>query len=677
MRKLARKLLLALLLLGAAGWLLLSFFDANQLKKPVLGWLNEHTELDIAIGRLEFNPLHPYKLLAEDVRLGDWFQAKQLYLELARLSPLAGHTRIAVLDVIDGQVRLDRATDLTLPDNLANITVDELNTKNLILAWDGWEAQGANLKLNGWQPRRNGDWRWWSDMTLSGQVRQLSHPWLEMSRISLEGRIHRRQLQIDNVRSRLFDGLFEASLSLDPTSRELTLNGPRFSHNKLQFSQAPALPEGWTLLLNRASLQDLSITSPWLTANGIDGSLRYLEWQPGALPEARGDWQADEAVLDWLRLDAHQGQLLSNRERLGLSLRGKAYQGNLEAELGWFPQQGRLDIDNLQLLDSKLEWLPDLHWPVPDVRIHKLNLSQTELLSADPALPLSLHGGQLFITDLAWSTEQWRPLSDQARLEGGWNELAYDSLISRRGSFSARLDDTRLLLDELRGEFLEGTVRLSGNLGLYPPHRARLQLEAERLALRRLSSWLRGERGFSGTLSMSATLAGEPKLPQSWEGNLALEGSDVFIERLGLDNWLKARLGEDYTRPRQVDPLLAALDLESSDAFIYKTELKGPVAQGQWQLDGSAVQSVRHLLAIRGKLDFAGGWQLDLGAINDQGCRELAIRLEESWAAPRLRLHQPALDDPCSPWYRGPVPYPAAGLPGRLTEAVRNLPQEP
>ncbi|PSJ45190.1 hypothetical protein C7H85_11015 [Zobellella endophytica] len=677
MKKLARYLLVLLLVLVAGGWLLLSLFDANQLKKPVLGWLNEHTELDLAIGKLEFNPLHPYTLLAEDVRLGDWFRARQLYLELEQLSPLAGQTRVAVLDIIDGYLHLDRNAELALPDNLANITVAELNTKNLTLAWDGWEAQGASLTLRDWQPRQDGDWQWWSDLRLDGQVRQLSHPWLEMSQISLEGRLSQRQLVLERVQSRLFGGLFDSGLTLDLPARELVLNAPRFSHNRLQFDRAPALAEGWTLLLNRARLEDLSLTSPWLTANGIDGNFRYVEWQGQGLPEARGEWQAEEAVMDWLRLDAHQAQLTGSRERLGLALRGKAYQGSIETELSWYPQQGRLDIDNLQLLGNKLEWLPDMNWPVPDVRIHKLNLGQGELLSLDPALPLSLLGGQLFVADLAWSADQWRPLSDQARLEGRWSELAYDSLIARQGQFSARLNDTLLLLDELDSEALEGRVRLSGSLGLYPPHQGRLQLEGEALELRRLSNWLRVERGFSGTLDIRAGLAGEPWQPASWAGSLALSGRDLFIERLALDDWLKNRLREEYPQPKQVDPALAALDLDGADAFLYRAELQGPVAGGAWRLDGSAVQSVRHLLAMRGTLDFAGGWELELGAINDQGCRELAVRLTDSWRAPRLRLHQPALAEPCQPWYQGPVPYPAAGLPGRLAEAVRNLPREP
>ncbi len=673
MKKLAKYLLVSVLVLLLAGWLLLSIFDANQLKKPVLGWLNEHTELDLTVGHLEFNPLHPYTLLAEDVRLGDWFSARQLYLQLATLSPLSGQTRIATLDVIDGKLQLDNATELALPDNLANITIDELNTKNLSLTWNGWEARGADLTLSQWQPRRQGEWQWWSDLDVSGQLRQLSHPALDMAQINLAGRISQQQLMLDRVQSRLFEGLFDSALTLNLPMRELTLNEPQFSHNKLQFEQLPRFDKGWTLLLNRAQIKDVSITSPALTANGIDGDIRYLEWRNGGLPEARGSWQAEEAVLDWLRLDEHQGQLLSSQEQLGLTFRGKAYQGTFDTELRWYPQQGRLDIDNLQLQGNKLNWQPDLYWPVPDVRIHKLNLNQGELLSLDPKLPLSLLGGELFIADLAWSTAQWRPLSEQARLEGRWSEIAFDSLIARHGHFNARLDDTRLLLDKLSTDALDGRINLDGSLGLYPPHQGKIRLEGKELELRRLSHWLQAKRDFSGRMDISADLAGALRQPASWEGLLALDGRDIFIEKLGLDDWLKHRLGEDYRRPTRVAPLLAALDLEQSDGFIYRAELQGPVKQGRWQLNGSAIQSVRHLLALRGTLDFAGRWQLELGAINDQGCRELAIRLEESWRAPQLRLHQPELNTPCQPWYQGPVPYPAAGLPGRLTEAVRKL----
>ena len=64
MKKLAKYLLLSVVALLLAAWLLLTLFDANRLKQPVLAWLNEHTDLDADIGNISFNPLHPYTLLA-------------------------------------------------------------------------------------------------------------------------------------------------------------------------------------------------------------------------------------------------------------------------------------------------------------------------------------------------------------------------------------------------------------------------------------------------------------------------------------------------------------------------------------------------------------------------------------------------------------------------------------
>ncbi|WP_319782762.1 AsmA-like C-terminal region-containing protein [Oceanisphaera sp. IT1-181] len=673
MKKLAKYLLLTLLVLLLAGWLLLTLFDANRLKQPVLAWLNEHTDLDASIGDITFNPLHPYTLLAEDVRLGDWFNARQVYVQLATLSPLSGQTRIATLDLIDAKLLLDDAIALQLPDNLANIHVAEFTTKNLSLDWQGWQAKGTDLTLHDWQPRLDGNWQWGADVNISGQARQLTQPNLEMAQLTFHGQVRQQQLQLTEIKSRLFDGIFESNVVVNWPEQQLTLNSPQFSHNQLQFEQLPEPASGWSLQINKAQLEKVSITSPYLTSNNISGELRYFEWAAGQLPDASGQWQADEAVLDWLRLDKHQGELLSSQKQLSLNINGQAYEGSVTSELRWHPEQGRLDIDSLAMQNNKFVWQADMKWPLPEVRLHKLDISNGELLSLDPNLPLSVTGGELFVNDIAWSAGQWRPLSKQARAEANWNEIAFNSLIARQGKAKAKLDDTHLWLTELSSDALEGQVTLSGKLGLYPPYAIDAELKGQELALRPVSRWLKADRNFSGKVEINAELKGEIQNRKTWQGQVALSGQEVFVEKLGLDNWLSQRLREDYAQVKSVDAQLAALDLNQGDSFIYQLELKGPINNGRWRLDGSALQSVRYLLALRGEVDLAGGWQLEVGAVNDKGCRELAIELSESWRAPKLTIHQPKLVSPCKPWYQGGVPYPKSGLSGSILEGVRAL----
>ena len=673
MKKLAKYLLLLVIGLLLAAWLLLTLFDANRLKQPVLAWLNEHTDLDASIGNISFNPLHPHTLLAEDVRLGDWFNARQVYVQLETLSPLSGQTRIAALDLIDVQLQLDDAIELALPDNLANIHVAELTTNNLSLDWQGWQARGADLTLSDWQPRLDGHWQWDADVNLSGQARQLTQHNLEMAQLTFHGQVRQQQLQLTKLKSRLLDGSFESSLALNWPQKQLTLNSPQFSRNQLQFEELPELASGWSLLINKAVLDKVSITSPVLTSNNISGELRYFDWAAGGLPDASGKWQADEAVMDWLRLDKHQGELLSSQQQLSLNINGQAYEGDVTSELRWHPNEGRLDIDSLALQNNKFVWQPDISWPLPETRLHKLSIDNGELLSLDPTLPLSILGGELFVNDIAWSAGQWRALSQQARIEANWDEVAFNSLIARQGKAKAKLDDTHLWLTELNSEALEGQITLNGKLSLYPPYVGEAQLTGKELALRPLSRWLKADRNFSGQLDINSELSGTLEDRQTWQGQVTLNGQDIFIEKVGLDKWLSQRLREDYAQAKTVDAKLAALDLNQNDSFIEQLDLQGPINNGRWRLDGSALQSVRYLLALRGEVDLTGGWQLDLGAINDKGCRELAIKLSETWRAPKLTLHQPKLLSPCQSWYQGKVPYPKSGLSGGILEGMRSL----
>ncbi|ART80400.1 AsmA family protein [Oceanisphaera avium] len=668
-----------LLLMGAillAAWLVLSLFDANRLKQPVLAWLNEHTELDAAIGNISFNPLHPYTLLAEDVRLGHWFSARQIYIQLANFSPLSGETRIATLDLIDSKLVIEDATELKLPSNLANIHIDELTTKNFSLDWHGWQLKGADLTLQDWQPRQEGQWQWGADMDLQGQARQLTQPHIEMAQLTFSGQVRQQQLQLSKLKSHLFDGLFDTQLTLDWPKQQVTLTAPTFSRNQLQFEQLPHLNGDWRLFINKASFDNISITSPTLISNAITGELRYLEWTPGSLPIASAKWQANEAVVDWLRLNQHQVELLSEAQQLSLNINGQAYEGSVSSELRWLPEQGRLDIDKLALQNTKFIWQPDMRWPLPEVRLHRLDLSNGELLSLDTNLPLSILGAELFLSDIAWSGGQWRGLTPRARAQANWNEIAFDNLIARQGSAQVTVDDSYVWLTQFASEALDGQLTLSGKLGLYPPYEMEGQVAAQQISLRPLSRWLKTERRFSGLAELNATLHGELDHPQSWQGQLALSAQEVFIENFALDSWLSHRLHEDYRSAKSVDTQLAALDLTQGDSFIYQLELTGSVNQGRWQLKDSALQSVRYLLALQGSLAIKQDWQLELGAINDQGCKELAINLNGPWQAPKLVLHQPKLTQPCIPWYKGQLAYPKSGLSGNLIQGVRALTQE-
>ena len=41
-------------------WVALGLFDAERAKGPIASWISQQTGVPVTIGRLVFNPLHPY-----------------------------------------------------------------------------------------------------------------------------------------------------------------------------------------------------------------------------------------------------------------------------------------------------------------------------------------------------------------------------------------------------------------------------------------------------------------------------------------------------------------------------------------------------------------------------------------------------------------------------------------
>ena len=62
-------------------WVGLGLFDAERAKGPIASWISQQTGVPVTIGRLVFNPLHPYTLLAEQVQYGDAVQLEKIYLD--------------------------------------------------------------------------------------------------------------------------------------------------------------------------------------------------------------------------------------------------------------------------------------------------------------------------------------------------------------------------------------------------------------------------------------------------------------------------------------------------------------------------------------------------------------------------------------------------------------------
>ncbi|WP_368181115.1 AsmA-like C-terminal region-containing protein [Aeromonas sp. R7-5] len=658
-------------------WVGLGLFDAERAKGPIANWLSQQTGVPVTIGRLVFNPLHPYTLLAEQVRYGDAVQLEKLYLEIEHIDWLNRDVRIAHLDLIRPVIKLPLPNQLpSLP--VHSLTISDSTIDNLNLQSEALTLRGLSASLSDWElidPRRQPQ----ANLTLG--INQLETPMFTLARLSLKGRLEGQVLSTDRLTTNLFDGLLETGMVLNWPERSLQLHDLKARAMRLELGDIP--PGEFPLrriTLDRGQLAQVSINAidQELSLNNFNGQLTAFDWQAGSQPSGYLAGTLGDMGRGLFQLEAVEGKLAFSPRQLDAELRGKAYEGEFNVELALDTQQQKLVLKDLALsgMDISLPqgWWQDWQgWRPQQIDIRKLAFDKLKVLSFDDTLPLSLTGWQLYLNDLALRGNQPGPLLGRTRIESKWFELVWDGLSARNGTLDGELTPSSWQLNTLATSLPdEGSLNLSGQWGRTPGQESRLQLQGKQLDLEQWGKLLHSPVSFAGKVDLAADLQadlnGQPgEQTANWrrtlQGSLSLESKDPFWDKVGidplLDDWFREQTPPDLT------PQTLWQAMQRGDTPFYQIRLDARAEQGKVRIEQGGASTITHLLALQGGVDLAADqWQLDLGVLNKGRCAELLARWRGPLNAPDLGWSVPTGQDACG-WEAG-VPYPAQGRSGPL-----------
>lgn len=663
-----RGLLYTLAFLLLFVWVGLGLFDAERAKGPIAGWLSQQTGVPVTIGRLVFNPLHPYTLLAEQVSYGNAVTLDKIYLEIESIDWLNRDVRIAHLDLIRPAIKLPLPNQLpSLP--VHSLTIADSTIDRLSLESDGLTLRGLNATLSDWQllnPVRPPQ----ANLTLN--INELATPAWALSRLNLAGRLEGQVLSTDKLTANLFDGLLETGMVLDWPARSLRLNnlksqGMRIEWGTLAKAESPLRQ----VSLDLGQIRDLSFNDieQELALNNLSGQLTAFNWQAGSTPSGYFSGTLGDLGRGLFQLEAIQGKVSFSPQQLDAELQGKAYEGEFNLELSFDPLQQKLTLKDMALsgMDISLPegWWQDWQsWRPQQIDIRKLAFDKLKVLSFDDTLPLSLTGWQLYLTDLSLHDNQPGPLLGRARLESAWFELVWNGLSARNGELDGELSAGSWQLNKLTSSLPdEGSLSLSGQWGREPGQTSRLQLKGEKLDLVQWGKILHSPVSFAGKMDLSADLqALHGGTPGAWrsslQGNFALDATEPFWDKVKidplLDQWFKQAAAPTLT------PAELWQAMQEGDTPFYRIKLQGKVAQGQLKIEQAGASTITHLLGLQGSVDLVNEqWQLDLGVLNGQHCAELLGQWRGPLAEPTLSWGFQQKPDGCG-WETG-VRYPPQG----------------
>ncbi len=653
-------------------WVALGLFDADRAKGPIASWISQQTGVPVTIGRLVFNPLHPYTLLAEQVRYGDAVSLDKIYLEIESIDWLSRDVRIAHLDLIRPAIKLPLPNQLpSLP--VHSLSIGDSTIDRLSLESDGLTLRGLNATLSDWDlidPKRQPQ----ANLTLN--IGQLETPQFTFARLSLKGRLEGEVLRSDKLVTNLFDGLLESGMVLDWPARTLELHNLKARGMRVELGDLAqqGFPQRFPLQsvsLDRGQLDGVSLNdiNQELSFNNFSGQLTAFNWQAGSQPSGYLAGTLGDMGRGLFQLEGIKGKLAFSPQQLDGELQGKAYEGEFNVELSLDTQQQKLTLKDVALsgMDISLPqgWWQDWQgWRPQQVDIRKLAFDKLKVLSFDDAIPLSLTGWQLYLSDLALRGNQPGPLLGRARIESKWFELVWDGLSARNGELDGELTPSSWQLGKLTSSLPdEGSLSMSGQWAREPGQSSTLQLKATKLDLEQWGKMFGSPVSFSGKADLSADLQAEHgSAPGEWrstlQGSFALDANEPFWDKVKIDPLLDQWFKQATAPALNPDQLWQAM--QGGDTPFYRVRLQGKIDKGQLQLEQAGASTITHLLGAQGGIDLVKEqWQLDLGVLNGNRCAELIGQWRGPLTAPTLSWDFKQKPDGCG-WETG-VRYPPQG----------------
>ena len=313
-------------------WVALGLFDAERARGPIASWISQQTGVPVTIGRLVFNPLHPYTLLAEQVSYGDAVTLDKLYLEIESIDWLNRDVRIAHLDLIRPVIRLPLPNQLpTLP--VHSLTISDSTIDNLSLQSEALTLRGLSATLSDWElidPKRQ------PQANLSLGINQLETPQLTLARLSLKGRLEGQVLSTDKLTTNLFDGLLETGMVLNWPDRSLQLHTLKARGMRVELGD---IPQGEfplrRITLDRGQLDRVSVNAieQELSLNNFSGQLTAFDWQAGNQPSGYLSGTLSDLGRGLFQLEAIEGKLAFSPGRSMPSCRARHTTGSSMSSL--------------------------------------------------------------------------------------------------------------------------------------------------------------------------------------------------------------------------------------------------------------------------------------------------------------------------------------------------------
>lgn len=598
-----------LIVVIAAVWGFILYFNGQHVKAPLLKFLSERTSFSINCDEIEFSPLYPDVLKLKKVTLGN-SQIGEIYVEYDLKSVITSEN----LDI-----KYLYAKDITFDSRdlealkkerfrYKNINILKLDLINSPLYLNRFHSEHADLSAAAVKVSEQGDISF-GDSTLNAQTGSIDS--YELKKIHAKILSSENTVALSEVQAQMFGGTVFADLTIDKESKLIEFS--KLSINNVIFQNYSGIIESYNIRAKNASLTNcvLSLPAADLLLGQVSGKVEDLRIaDKGIFFDFKG--KAGEISKPDLLVTAEDSLLKARVEDnlLTVSTDGKLFGGEYSSEIeltGLNDSQSELKVKAFALKNAKLEPPIELYNRLKfllfshNTEILEFKVDNTEFVSHIDQLPLSIKAVNLSCEDIHFDRQTQKVKGTPGKFRLSTDSAYYSDLFIKNTDFHGVFSDEgySVTMDRILLYNSNASASISRD---FAKNTFAFKAHAEDFDMSDLNSSLFSKL-FNGKISFDADLIAQEdddtslSITQKLNGSVELRSKSLLISAFGLD-LINGGNKKDY----ELNLRQLLNSIEGGDCGFYSLAGKATVENGQAKIKISSDLATSHL-TLKGNYD--------------------------------------------------------------------------
>lgn len=373
MKFFSRLVLIFALLLIISALLFCIFIQSSYATKPIEKMLSSYTNQEIIIGNIEYNVKYPETIVFQNVKIGNFFYANKIYVDVDYSELLNKNLYINELNIVDSKINIQGLNKFQLTKPLNNLFIKQGLLKNIIFEDEDLKIDNSIIEVKNLLLIKDKKFDNNPSISMALHTPKIKYKDTEIQSLDIIAKYDKAHnlYKVNELKFDFKDGNVATNFIINEQTKSINIFNLNISNvdnlENILINQAANLPRllsDWNFTIHEGKISDSSYYNPHnkLGLSNIDLQLDQISINKGNVTDLRFNSTVEKANIKNITLNdlSITYNHFNKKNDISFSIDGKFLDNTFKSIFNYEQDKKRLIIENYMQKNSFYRKQPKL-----------------------------------------------------------------------------------------------------------------------------------------------------------------------------------------------------------------------------------------------------------------------------------------------------------------------------